>query len=486
MTADYIAYHATERPDAIAIVKDDSSITYGELDRDIRKFAAAIRGLGVTAGGSIAIGCDDLHLNLLLLMACERLGIASASLGSREGPSALRVLASMDLILSEQAFPPDASRRYHRITPEWVRSVLDAAAADDAPYPVRTPEDVVRIGRTSGTTGSAKRIPFTRRQRDARVNGQIWGAGLTRNSRCFLGLPVGVNSSYVLALGVLQSGATLISDHRVNAWEVIAAHGVTHVILFPLHLRSIVDGLPAAYEKPTNLTVITIGAPLSDALRERAMARLASRVCDLYGAQEVGNIAWRTSGGTGDVATIWPDVQVEIVDDADVPLPLGRVGRLRVKAGYMAAGYLDQPEATHRMFRHGWFYPGDMGILHSPNRLQLMGRADELMNIGGAKIAPAAIEELIARTVEAGDVGVCTVRNADEIEEIWIAVSDCSIADAEVLQRINRVLGPMQIGTMRVMRLRQLPRNASGKIRRDELKATLIKLVEGSNRPSSR
>src|SRR5690242_7723745 len=209
MSADYIAYHATERPGAIAIVKDDRSITYGELDRDIRKFAAAIRALGVTAGGSVAIGCDDLHLNVLLLMACERLGVACASLGTREGPSALRVLTNMDLILSEQAFPPDASRRYHRISPEWARSVLDAAPSDDVPYPARTPEDIVRIGRTSGTTGSAKQVALSRRQRDARVNGQIWGAGLTRDSRCFLGLPVSVNSSYVLAFGALQSGATL-------------------------------------------------------------------------------------------------------------------------------------------------------------------------------------------------------------------------------------------------------------------------------------
>lgn len=68
------------------------------------------------------------------------------------------------------------------------------------------------------------------------------------------------------------------------------------------------------------------------------------------------------------------------------------------------------------------------------------------------------------------------MRNADEIEETWIAVSNCSIADAELLQRLNRILGPMQIGTMRVMSLRQRPRNASGKMRRDELRATMIKL----------
>ena len=477
MNADYIAYHAAERPEAVAIVNDDRSITYAELDRDIRLFAAAIRGLGVAAGGFVGIGCDDLHLSLLLLMACERLGAAPATLTSREGSSVPRMLAKLDLVLSQHAFPPNAARRYQPITPEWVQSVLNTAADDDLPSPVRTSGDIVRIGRTSGTTGSAKQIAFTRRQRDARVAGQIWGAGLTRNTRCFLGLPLSVNSSYVLALGVLQSGATLISDNRVNTSEVIAARGVTHTMLLPLHLRNIVEGLPAEYKKPADLTVITIGAPLSDALRERAMARLASRVCDLYGTQEVGNIAWRTSGGTGGVATIWPDVEVEIVDDTDMPLPLGRVGRLRVKAGYMAAGYLDEPEATQLMFRHGWFYPGDMAVLHSPNRLQLMGRGDELLNLGGTKVAPPMIEEAIARAVEARDVGVCSGRNADGIEEIWIAVTDCPIADDELLKRVTRFLGPIQLGLMRVTRLPRLPRNASGKILRDELRAIMLKQI---------
>jgi 2,3-dihydroxybenzoate-AMP ligase len=481
MTADYVAFHAAERPEAVAIVSDGRSITYAELDRDIRKFAAAIRGLGATAGGSIAIGCDDFHLHLLLLLACERLGVASASLASREGPSVLRMLALMDLVLSERAFPPGAVRRYREITPEWVQSVLDAAVPDDAGLPARTAEDIVRIGRTSGTTGGAKQIAFNRRQRDARVSGQIWGAGLTRNSRCLIAMPLGVNSCYVLALGGLRSGAALVSDKSPDIPDLIAAHGVTHLMLLPLHLRTTLERLPAGYRKPSDLTIITIGAPLSDALRERAMAQLAIRVCDLYGTQEVGNIAWRTSGGTGGIATTWPNVQVEVVDDADLPVPLGRVGRLRVRAGYMVEGYLDEPEATRRMFRHGWFYPGDVAVLHSPIRLQLLGRGDDLLNIGGTKVPPSAIEELLARAVDARDVGVCTIRNADEIEEIWIGVTDCQISDMDLLQRIKEVLGPVHIGAFRVMRLAQLPRNASGKIRRDEFRAMMVELAKRSH-----
>jgi len=474
MTADYVAYHAAERPEAVAVVSDGRSVSYAELDRDIRKFAGAVHELGVVPGGSVAIGCNDFYVELLLLLACERLGAASASLGSREGSSALPLLASVSLVLSEHTDPPGATKRHHAITPAWVRSILDRAAIDDLPAPGTTPEDIVRIGRTSGTTGDSKQLAFRRRQRDARIHGQVWGARITGDSRCLAAVPFGVNSQYVFAMGALRCGATLISDKRIEVAQAIAAHAITHVVLLPIHVRIILDSLPPGFEKPADLTIISIGAPLSEALRERTMARLASRVCDLYGTQEVGNIAWRTSAGTGGIATIWPGVQVQLVDDADAPLPMGQAGRLRVKAGYMAEGYLDDPEATRRKFRNGWFYTDDVAVLRGPNRLQIIGRGDDLLNIGGGKIAPGALEDLVLRTVGAKDAGVCAIRNRDEIEEIWIAVSGCPIADPELLQRLKQALVHLQIGTFRVMRLPQLPRNASGKIKRDELKAAIM------------
>jgi len=481
VTTDYIAYHAAERPEAVAIVSDSQLVTYAELHRDIRKFAAALRGLGLTPGASAAIGCEDSYVKCLLLLACERLGVAAASLGTREGPSVLPLLAGVALVLSDHEFPVGAAPRYHAITPEWVRSVLARLGVDDLPSPPKGPDDVIRIGRTSGTTGGSKRLGFSRRQRDARVSAQAWGAELTHRARCLIALPLTVNSSYVLALAALRWGATLVFESTMEIPRTISARAVTHVMLLPIHLRILLDQLPPDFEKPSELTILSIGAPLSDSLRDRAMARLASRVCDIYGTQEIGNIASRTSGGTGGIATVWPDVEVEVVDDADVPVPMGTPGRLRVRAGYMVQGYLDDADATRRMFRHGWFYPGDAAILHGPRRLQLVGRADDLLNIGGTKIAPGVLEELVLRRVDAGDAGVCALRNAEGIEEIWIAVTDCPLLDAELLSRLDQALGRMQIGTFRILRLPQLPRNASGKIQRDQLRALMIEAA----RPAS-
>jgi acyl-coenzyme A synthetase/AMP-(fatty) acid ligase len=98
----------------------------------------------------------------------------------------------------------------------------------------------------------------------------------------------------------------------------------------------------------------------------------------------------------------------------------------------------------------------------------------DLLNVGGTKVPPAELEELVLRTIDAKDTGVCSARNSDGIEEIWIAVVDCQIAGQELVQRLEQALKRMQFGTFHVIRLAGVPRNASGKIERDRLKTAMM------------
>ena len=72
MTAEYVAYHGIERPDAIAVVSNGREIPYMELDRDIRAMSRALRELGLSRGHSVAIRSDNLYVHWLLLLAVWR------------------------------------------------------------------------------------------------------------------------------------------------------------------------------------------------------------------------------------------------------------------------------------------------------------------------------------------------------------------------------------------------------------------------------
>ena len=81
-------------------------------------------------------------------------------------------------------------------------------------------------------------------------------------------------------------------------------------------------------------------------------------------------------------------------------MPFGEAGRIRVKTDRMVQGYLDDPGATERMFKDGWFFAQDLGILQSDHRLQVIGRSDDVLNISGHKISPDEVEDWLIKFLE--------------------------------------------------------------------------------------
>ena len=478
ITADYIAFHATERPDAVALLTRGGAITYSAFRRDIDRFTRAVAELGVPRGGSVAVGCSDVYTHWLLLLACEQLGIAavSALLGEATGTAAL--LVDVDLVLADPQFPQVGARRHHAVTPEWLAHARSLEG--DAGLPLTlSPDDPVRILRTSGTTGSAKQIRHTRSLNDSWATRWIVMTGLTRHSRLLLTMPFVVNGMYACATACLRAGGTVVSSDVLLSYDTaraISEHAITALVLVPIQLERTLDSLPAGFVKPQSLTICTFGAAVSSALRRRTLALLATDLIDMYGSNEAGFIASMSGSRDDGVIALWPGVQVEIVDDQDAPVPQGQPGRIRVKTPDMVQGYLGNPEATSRLFREGWFYPGDLGVLLGPRALRLLGRGDDLLNLGGNKILPEALEQVIGQSLTLRDVGVCSAKNAAGIEELLIAIVEAPYDDAELLERLNAALAPFRVAGFRVVRAPLIPRTATGKIQRDMLRRAITGL----------
>jgi acyl-CoA synthetase (AMP-forming)/AMP-acid ligase II len=233
-------------------------------------------------------------------------------------------------------------------------------------------------------------------------------------------------------------------------------------------VKSLLDELSSDFEKPADLTIFTWGAPVSRTLRDKVLARLATDLCDLYGSNEAADVC--STRGTAEFGSVLPAVQVEIVDENHRPLAFGQMGQIRVKTDCMVDDYLDNPETTQRKFKDGWFYAGDLGILHDAYRLQYIGRSDDLLNIGWRKFSPDSLEDLVLRSAEVGDVGICSIPNADGIEEVCVVVSDARVSVHELVERITRAFRRFQFGRFHVIPIDRVPRNTNGKIQRDVLK----------------
>lgn len=468
MTAKYIEFHAAERPNAVALVNNGREIAYAEFARDIPKFTGALREFGLPRGARVAIACDDAYFHWLLRIGFERLGVVVASLPASTSPGSMPFVEDFDLILHENEFSSGRVRQYHRATPQWFEKISSGAGVDGGPASAVSPDDPMRMGYTSGTTGSPKRLLFSRRNHENSIAKAMWFNGFTRRSRNLVSLPFSVAGSYTNATACIRAGGTAVVENRAPLEQAITSHAITHATLAPISIKNMLDGLSTGFKRPVNLTLFTWGAAISRVLRDKVLARLATDLCDLYGSNEASAVS--STRGNDEFGAVLPGVQVEVVDDRHEPVPFGQAGHIRVKTDCMVDGYLDDPEATQRMFKDGWFYAGDLGILHDAYRLQVIGRSDDLLNIGWNKLSPSALEDLVMRSAEVGDVGICSLPNADGIEEVCVVLSNARGSDHELVERLTHAFRRFQFGTFHVIRAGGIPRNANGKIQRDLLK----------------
>ncbi len=475
MTADYVAHHAAERPSAVAVISDGHATSFQELNARLCQAASGLRVLGLQRGATVAIGTNNLYLHWLLLLACERLGIAAASFADDEGDGCAPLLGSVDLVISAPRFAVPGARRHHTLTQAWVDDLWAQPPGRDALASAKSPDDPVRIVRTSGTTGASKRFLVTRRMHDALTT--LWRGvfRLTPHSRYLQTLSMVVRATFDFGSTVLRTGGTIVLES--GALTAIAAHGITHAILLPGFLKAALDRLPPDFAKPQGLTIVSFGAAVSDALREHAARSLSADLCDLYGTVELGGVSTIWRAGAEGFGTILPGIQVEAVDQKDAPVPEGKMGRIRIRSASMSERYIDDPEATRRMFRDGWFYPGDLGVVTADGRLKILGRADDLLNIGGQKILPAMLEASLMREEIAADVGVCSISNSAGLDELCIAVSDVQRPDEVVVDRVRAVTRAFSVWSYHLVKLDRIPRGANSKLQRRLLKADVARVL---------
>jgi len=219
------------------------------------------------------------------------------------------------------------------------------------------------------------------------------------------------------------------------------------------------------------------GSFVSPTLRKAIEQRICSRLEVRYGSTEIGLLAISTPetravrpNSVGRLVT-W--VQAEAVDENDQALPYGQPGVLRFMSPTLATGYLDDEQATARAFRNGWFYPGDTGLVGAAGYLFLSGRIDDVINLGGEKIDPRLIEELLDEQPEIIASAAVAVNLDTGIPVLIAAVEALAPFDSEALKRLCHKRLGRQYMPYAIVQIDALPRNETGKVMRSALAARI-------------
>ena len=434
---------AAAAPDALALVDAKSGLTWTRQD-----LLLAARLLSKNApprvwGNAVAFGYANHPLWLAMFLALQRLGAVALPLDAAL-PPAQRPLAAA--ALGAAWLLEEGGDVWRPLTTDERPGVEQSREADSC-----------LIKTTSGTTGQPRTLCFTSENMLADGRQIISSMDIRPDDRNLGAIPLG--HSYGLGnlvMPLIMQGTPVICSIEILPHalaEQVEAYQVTVLPGVPVVLRALGESMVAGPRNAlhTLRRVISAGAPLRPEVAARFLQSTGLHVQNFYGSSETGGICFDRTGE----ATLTGRSVGRPLDG--VRVNLGDENRVVVGSRAVVAP--------------GEWVVSDLGRWNEAGELVLTGRAAPLVNIGGKKVAPAEIERTL-RTLEGVTdawVGV-QIReiSGGHAEEFLLAAVETTRSREEVLGTLATVLPAWQI-PRRLWVMPQLPRNARGKLDRDEL-----------------
>ena len=378
----------------------------------------------------------------------------------------------------------------------WLSFDELAAADPGAARPEVDPGSLVHIGFTSGTTAEPKGVMNTHQTLDAVLRRWLEHVGsklLDEQTVNLVASPVGHHTGFLW--GVLMSaylGGTAVFLDRWDARtavDVIRKEGVTTMLAAPTFLQDLLEVEGARRESLPSLRVISIpGAPIPRPLVSRARKQLGCFICPAWGMTEYGigisgspGLPQERVEATDGVAVA--GCEVRIVGAGGKPAARGEEGDLEIRGAGLFLGYYERPDATRESIVDGWFGTGDRAVLDMDGFVSLTGRTKDIVIRGGENLPVAAIESMLHEhplVAEAAVVGYPDERLGERACAVVAlrAGAELSLPDvAEFLldRGLSKHFLPERLETVDT-----LPKTASGKIRKVELRGWLESGAPGS------
>ena len=458
--------HAVMKPTAVAFVRiDGTEVTYRAFDGMIDAVAEVLGDLGaepgLTAGLSMA-GADPFP-PLVVALAMARIGVVSSDTR----------LPAADLDLSCPGLGETGVAGVPALPVSALWAAMPERPEDVPPGPIHQGGAAIcRIFGTSGTSGRPKFVPASHDLLANRVLAKSIALG-ERDDMHLCATAFGAAMGFHDMLRSLFAGGTLVLSTPSDAIAAVRRHRVNSMLMSPAMLGSLLQAMPDSDTPPPAMVEIEVsGGTLPGPILALAERKLCDRIVSVYGASETHVIASapaRMLGGRpGAVGMVHPGVRVEAIDAAGEPLPAGETGVLRIGGPAVAAGYTADEGPTDGAFRDGWFVTGDLGSVSADGWVTLHGRANEVINAGGVKVSPAAIEEVLLALPGVRDAAAFAMEDARQLQHIWAAVvlepgTEIAALAIQCGRRLNEQAPRF------FLPLTEIPRNANGKILRDAL-----------------
>ncbi len=400
-------------PEAFAVVYATDGYTYATLAEHCMQFARALEWQGVKSGMIVGTGCSNRYFSLVLILALEVIRAVPTSITGSDFHKS-DVMGHCNALLTDTPVPNGHTCLLTiSITQPWVESVLKTPLTVSDMARLNAPlqeNDVVSLGCTSATTGKEKYF-FRRRaplQRRLELLGRRYFSEKNCNFICLYSAMI--SAGYHGCMLALNHGGTIVLSSLDSLISDIRAFPQSHTTLLPRDAQYVAEHYSGSPLPRKLSSVRVLGAVLPENIRDWLHRHFAEQVVNSYSSNETGQVSEVSVDGSG---LIYPGVKVQIVDDNREPVMSGEPGNIAISSPQLIAEYLWDDVLTAEYFKDGWFFSNDVGYLTGVNHLVVMGRKDDMLNLGGVKVAPGPLENRIrcidgvADCVVMGDMALC-------------------------------------------------------------------------------
>ncbi|WP_437277986.1 amino acid adenylation domain-containing protein [Sorangium sp. So ce375] len=488
--------HAAAQPGALAVVCEETALTYGELDRKANQLARRLRALGVGPESRVVLCIERSAEMVLALLGVLKAGAAYVPVDPKFPRERLRAVVEdggARVVVTQERW----AGAFDGPGPALLFLDRDAgalAAEPDAPLDrTARPENIAYLIYTSGSTGRPKGVAVEHRHLVSYVRGVLARLPLAEGGGMALVSTVAADLGHTSLFGALCSGRTLhvlseaqIFDPDATA-EHMSRHGVDALKIVPSHLAALLEAAQPARVLPRRCLVLGGEASSWELIERIRSLAPGCAVVNHYGPTEttVGSLTWQVdpadgrAGATVPIGRPLPNTQAYVLGVNIEPVPVGVPGELYLGGAGVTRGYHARPELTAERFvpdpfggvPGGRLYrTGDRARLRADGAIEFLGRTDHQIKLRGHRVELGEIEALLREQPEVQQAVVVardhggTKRLVGYVVGREAAAVDAAALLARLAQRLPDYMVPSAI-----VPLPALPLTANGKIDRAAL-----------------
>jgi fatty-acyl-CoA synthase len=502
--------------DREAVVDGDLRLTYAQFFDRCDRWSSALQAMGVRKGDRVAYIASNTHAHLEGYYAVPQLGAVIVPINYRltandfayiiNHSGARMVCVHADCIDAVESVRDELPEVAHFVAlegarPGWLdyEDLLARASGEFIPAEIEE-TDLLALNYTSGTTSHPKGVMITHRNAWMNVIGTLVHVHMTPAERYLWTLPMFHANGWTFVWIITAVGGTHVCLRRVEPRRVLETIGQEQVTLLcaaPTVLIGLANA-PAelhALARP-GVRVLTAGAPPAAATIGRIEGELGWDITHVYGLTEVSPFITiceprpeHADLSPDDRATAKARQGVELLtsgellvvdeDGNEVPHDGETLGEIIVRGNVVMHGYYNDPEATAKAIRNGFFYTGDAAVVHPDGYAEIRDRIKDIIISGGENISSVEVEGVLMRhpaVQEVGVVGLPHERWGESPCAFVVLRPDATATGEELRQFAREQLAHFKVPTQYEF-IDELPKTATGKIQKYVLRGSKAAIV---------